>query len=104
MVSADFDYVTLHIGGRPVAGIHGVGNALPRDRGPHWLTYFEVADTDEAADRVIELGGPCPQARPRHPARPRGHGGRPGGREVRGGAHGTPNRRLGPSHGRVIPG
>lgn len=57
VVSADFDYVTLHIDGRPVAGIHGVGTALPRDRGPHWMTYFEVADTDEAVDRVVDLGG-----------------------------------------------
>ena len=47
VVSADFDYVTLHIEGRPVAGIHGVGNSLPRDRGPHWMTYFEVSDTDD---------------------------------------------------------
>jgi predicted enzyme related to lactoylglutathione lyase len=57
VVSADFDYVTLHIDGRPVAGIHGVGTALPRDRGPHWVTYFEVADTDGTVDRVVDLGG-----------------------------------------------
>jgi predicted enzyme related to lactoylglutathione lyase len=57
VVSADFDYVTLHLDGSPVAGIHGVGNALPRDRGPHWMTYFEVADTDEALRRVTDLGG-----------------------------------------------
>ncbi|MGW2832249.1 VOC family protein [Streptomyces sp. NPDC001286] len=57
VVSADFDYVTLHIDGRPVAGLHGVGNALPRDRGPHWTTYFEVADADEAAARLTDLGG-----------------------------------------------
>ncbi|MFE6624073.1 VOC family protein [Streptomyces sp. NPDC057740] len=57
VVSADFDYVTLHIDGRPVAGIHGVGNTLPRDRGPHWMTYFEVADTDESVARVADLGG-----------------------------------------------
>ncbi len=31
-VSADVDHVTLLLDGRPVAGIHGVGNALPRDR------------------------------------------------------------------------
>ncbi|MET9967436.1 VOC family protein [Streptomyces sp. NPDC006356] len=55
--SADFDYVTLHIDGRPVAGIHGVGTALPRDRGPHWMTYFEVADTEETVARVVDLGG-----------------------------------------------
>ncbi|MFB7636866.1 VOC family protein [Streptomyces sp. NPDC056149] len=57
VVSADFDYLTLHIKGKPVAGIHGVGNALPRDRGPHWMTYFAVPDTDAAARRVVELGG-----------------------------------------------
>lgn len=57
VVSADFDYQTLHIEGRPVAALHGVGHALPRDRGPHWMAYFQVADTDEAAARVVELGG-----------------------------------------------
>ncbi len=51
------DYVGLHLAGRPVAGIHGVGTALPRDRGPHWRTYFEVADTDDTLDRVVALGG-----------------------------------------------
>jgi predicted enzyme related to lactoylglutathione lyase len=34
-----------------------MGHALPRDRGPHWLTYFEVADADEAVQHVAELGG-----------------------------------------------
>ncbi|MFG3204004.1 VOC family protein [Streptomyces sp. NPDC048192] len=57
VVSADFDYVTLHLGGRPVAGLHGVGHALPRDRGPHWQTYFEVADADAAVRQVADLGG-----------------------------------------------
>jgi predicted enzyme related to lactoylglutathione lyase len=57
VVSADFDYVTLHAGGRPVAGIHGVGHALPRDRGPHWMTYFEVSDADAATRLLVDLGG-----------------------------------------------
>ncbi|MEU5219179.1 VOC family protein [Streptomyces sp. NPDC020807] len=57
VVSADLDYATLHLGGRPVASLHGVGNELPRDRGAHWMTYFEVADTDRAALLVAELGG-----------------------------------------------
>ncbi|MBN0046518.1 VOC family protein [Streptomyces actuosus] len=55
--SGDIDYVTLRVEGRPVAGIHGVGQALPRDRGPHWMTYFQVADTDEAVERLAGLGG-----------------------------------------------
>ncbi|WP_282700242.1 VOC family protein [Streptomyces sp. CC219B] len=57
VASADFDYVTLHIAGRTVAAVLGMGQALPRDRGPHWMTFFEVADTDEATARVYELGG-----------------------------------------------
>lgn len=57
VVSAGFDYVTLHVGGRPVAGIHGVGHALPRDRGPHWMTFFEVTGVEAAVSEVVELGG-----------------------------------------------
>lgn len=34
VVAADLDYVTLRIGGRPVAGIHGVGSALPATGAP----------------------------------------------------------------------
>ncbi|NUS24771.1 MAG: VOC family protein [Streptomyces sp.] len=57
VVSADFDYVTLRLADRLVAGIHGVGNSLPRDRGPHWMTYFQVADADAAVDLLTTLGG-----------------------------------------------
>ncbi|MGW2049087.1 VOC family protein [Streptomyces sp. NPDC001858] len=69
VVSADLDHVTLNVGGRPVAGIHGVGPALPRDQGPHWTTYFEVADTDAALAQVVDLGG-----RVLEPARDGAHG------------------------------
>lgn len=57
MVSAGFDYVTLCVDGRPVAGVHGVGHGLPRDRGPYWATYFEVGDTAETLRQVTGLGG-----------------------------------------------
>ena len=53
----DGDHVTLHQGGRPLAGIEGVGDALPHDTGARWTTYFAVADTDAAARRAGELGG-----------------------------------------------
>ncbi|WP_328395561.1 VOC family protein [Streptomyces sp. NBC_00390] len=56
-VSADFDCLTLRLAGRPVASLHGVGHALPRSRGSHWMTYFEVEDTDAAAHQVLDLGG-----------------------------------------------
>ncbi|KUH36897.1 MULTISPECIES: VOC family protein [Streptomyces] len=57
LVPADTDLVTLRAGGQPVAGLRGMGSALPRDRGAHWMTWFEVADPDAAARRVEELGG-----------------------------------------------
>ncbi|WP_330460286.1 VOC family protein [Streptomyces sp. NBC_00820] len=56
-VSADFDYVNLYVEGRPVAGLRGMGHTLPRDRGSHWLTHFEVADADDTLRRVVQLGG-----------------------------------------------
>ncbi|MEU0955428.1 VOC family protein [Streptomyces niveus] len=51
------DVLTLRLDGRPVATLRGVGEGLGRVRGSHWMTYFEVDDTDEAALRVAELGG-----------------------------------------------
>lgn len=51
------DYLTLHLDGRPVAGVQGVGRALSRERGPHWKTYFAVEDADASVLRVSELGG-----------------------------------------------
>lgn len=53
----DQDRVTLLAKGRPAASVRGVGADLPRDRGAHWTTWFEVADPDAAARRVEELGG-----------------------------------------------
>ncbi|QGV78080.1 VOC family protein [Streptomyces ficellus] len=54
---AEKDLVTLKVDERPVASLYGIGSSLPRDRGAHWMTWFEVADTDEAARRVAGLGG-----------------------------------------------
>lgn len=72
VVSAGFDYVTLCVDGRPVAGVHGVGHGLPRDRGPYWATYFEVGDTAETLRQVTGLGGRI--VRPAHDSP---HGGWP---------------------------
>lgn len=50
------DRVVLKVGGRAMAGVHGIGRDLPRDRGAHWMTYFEVAETDAAVARAGDLG------------------------------------------------
>ncbi|MFD8203900.1 VOC family protein [Streptomyces sp. NPDC003470] len=55
--TAGLDHVTLRLDGRPVAGIHGTGDALARERGPHWTTYFEVADVERSLERLTGLGG-----------------------------------------------
>jgi predicted enzyme related to lactoylglutathione lyase len=55
--SADLDTLTLRLNGRRVAGIHGIGPSLPRDRGAHWMTSFSVEDVDSTARQVPELGG-----------------------------------------------
>ncbi|MCI3220806.1 VOC family protein [Streptomyces sp. NP-1717] len=51
------DVLTLRLDGHPVATLRGVGEGLERVRGSHWMTYFEVDDTDASALRVTELGG-----------------------------------------------
>jgi hypothetical protein len=51
------DRLLLRAGGPPMAGVHGVGRSLSRERGAHWTTYFEVADPDVTARRADELGG-----------------------------------------------
>ncbi|MEE1926656.1 VOC family protein [Streptomyces sp. TRM 70351] len=57
VVSSDLDYLTLNLNGRAIGGIRGTGGTVPRDRGPHWTTYFAVEDAERAARRVAELGG-----------------------------------------------
>ncbi|MCQ0024952.1 VOC family protein [Streptomyces somaliensis DSM 40738] len=51
------DRAVLLVEGLPAVSVRGVGAALPRDRGAHWTTWFEVADPDASARRVEELGG-----------------------------------------------
>ncbi|MFD3523778.1 VOC family protein [Streptomyces sp. NPDC058653] len=51
------DTLTLRLDGRAVATLHGAGEGPRPVRGAHWMTYFEVDDTDAAARLVAELGG-----------------------------------------------
>jgi predicted enzyme related to lactoylglutathione lyase len=50
----------LLAGGQPVAGVRGVGQALPEGRGAHWSVHFAVPDSatlGTLAARGPELGG-----------------------------------------------
>lgn len=33
-----------------MASVHGVGHALPPERGSQWMTCFEVADVKESVE------------------------------------------------------
>lgn len=62
-VSVDgFDYCELCLpDGTAVAGLMAmVGDAWPPELPNHWMVYFQVADTDAAAARCVELGGGAP--------------------------------------------
>jgi uncharacterized protein len=50
------NYVTWKLGDRTVGGMLEM-TAEWGDIAPNWMTYFAVADTDEAAKRATELGG-----------------------------------------------
>ena len=57
-ISAEgFKYSTLDLDGRPVGGIGEISADQPAETPAYWGTYFAVADTDAAVDRVVELGG-----------------------------------------------
>lgn len=57
MGPAEVDYHTLLVRGSPVCGVRGVGEALPRERGALWVTYFAVENVDNAIRMVKKAGG-----------------------------------------------
>jgi len=57
MSSADFSYATFGIGGDPIGGIGDLGTMAPRETPAHWMTYFAVANADDAVQAAIKLGG-----------------------------------------------
>ncbi|MCU1375265.1 MAG: hypothetical protein JWO68_2551 [Actinomycetia bacterium] len=52
-----FRYTTFGEGESARAGIMDAGFLLPEGVPNHWSIYFQVADTDAALARVVELGG-----------------------------------------------
>ncbi|SHN20164.1 VOC family protein [Actinacidiphila paucisporea] len=63
----DDDRAVLTLDGRAVAGVHGVGPDLPRDRGAHWMTAFAVEDVPAAARLASRVLTP-PHSGPHGPA------------------------------------
>jgi predicted enzyme related to lactoylglutathione lyase len=51
-------YTLWEVGDRAAAGMVPMeGDMWPADLPPHWMVYFEVADTDAIAAKATELGG-----------------------------------------------
>lgn len=53
----EFRYTTLGEDDDALAGVMDTSGCLPEGVPSHWRVYFEVDDTDKAAERVAELGG-----------------------------------------------
>jgi predicted enzyme related to lactoylglutathione lyase len=53
----DFRYYVAQVDGEGVAGLMDSASFLPAEAPSHWAVYFSVADADEAAGKVTELGG-----------------------------------------------
>jgi predicted enzyme related to lactoylglutathione lyase len=56
-VEGGIRYATLDLPGGMVGGIGELPAEAPKEVPAHWMTYFNVADTDRAVARVRELGG-----------------------------------------------
>jgi uncharacterized protein len=50
------DYTIFNVDGKSVAGCMEMGDQIPKDVPPHWLSYFEVADADATVAKAKELG------------------------------------------------
>ena len=53
----DFRYSRLVVDGFPLAGVMDATGHMAPGVPSHWEVYFEVADLDDAAAKVVELGG-----------------------------------------------
>ncbi len=50
-------YRTFSVDGRTVGGAMQVPGTMPQEIPPHWMPYFDVADTDAAVAEAQRLGG-----------------------------------------------
>lgn len=57
MDETPMSYELISVSGRPVGGVMPMGDQYPDHVPTHWLTYFVVADAQQAVARCTELGG-----------------------------------------------
>lgn len=57
MSSEGFSYATFRTAGDALGGIGALGEPAPAEVPAHWMTYFMVADTDDALTTATSLGG-----------------------------------------------
>ena len=58
MSSGEFHYATFRTSGDSIGGIGSIDDAqVPADIPAHWMTYFTVADADDAVATATSLGG-----------------------------------------------
>ena len=55
--SDEFRYATFGDEATAVAGIHDSAAELGADERSHWISYFEIAESEAAKARLVELGG-----------------------------------------------
>lgn len=53
----DGHYAMFKVGGDPVGGLGGMPPGVPDQVPPFWNVYFNVADTDAAVAKAVDLGG-----------------------------------------------
>ena len=53
----DSTYTMFSVGERPTGGTWDISGVMPDEVPPHWLTWFNVTDADEVANKAAEFGG-----------------------------------------------
>jgi uncharacterized protein len=53
----EMTYTEWQVDGKAVGGMADVNGRIPDEVPAHWMTYFGSVDTDEAVDKIKELGG-----------------------------------------------
>jgi predicted enzyme related to lactoylglutathione lyase len=52
----DMPYTEFKLAGESIGGMMDMAAEMPAEVPPHWLVYIEVADTDAAVAKALELG------------------------------------------------